>query len=119
MCCNQGIRRLDSFVTVVLMLPFAGGLQQINQSALSCLTMAYTRSEVKHNALPIPNGVCRGPALSSEVDQKVDVQDVLAEKDNRLLARAYISHHTLKSLQGSISASLVTPELKQANSSLA
>ena len=46
------------------------------------------------------------------------VQDVTAKSDGRLLARGFVSHHTLKALQGSISASLISPQMEQVTHSL-
>ena len=41
------------------------------------------------------------------------LQDLTARSDGRLLARGFVSHYTLRSLQGSISSSLITPNLEQ------
>jgi hypothetical protein len=39
------------------------------------------------------------------------MQDVIARKDGRLLARAFISAETLAPLEGRITATLMTPQL--------
>ena len=41
------------------------------------------------------------------------MQDVTAKSDGRLLARGFVSHNTLRSLQGFISSSLIAPNMEQ------
>ncbi len=51
--------------------------------------------------------------MDSEGCQWLLVQDVTAKKDGRLIARAFVSPPTLASLQGSIAAALVSPDIEQ------